>query len=91
MILQICDGYILKPKLFGDSLGISSLLILAAVIVGGNMFGVVGILLAIPVAAILDFIYKDYILASLEKKRGIGHEENDLKDSDEAPKDDKEL
>ncbi len=70
-VLQILDGYILKPKLFGDSLGISSLLILVAVIVGGNMFGVVGILLAIPVVAILDFIYKDYILASLETKRGI--------------------
>lgn len=74
LILQICDGYILKPKLFGDSLGISSLLILTAVIVGGNMFGVVGILLAIPLAAILDFVYKDYLLATLEAKRGIRHE-----------------
>ena len=70
-ILQASDGYVLKPKLFGDSLGISSLLILVAVIVGGNMFGVVGILLAIPVAAILDFIYKDYILIALERKRSI--------------------
>ena len=69
LILQICDGYILKPKLFGDSLGISSLLILAAVIVGGNMFGVVGILLAIPFAAILDFVYKDYVLMTLEIRR----------------------
>ena len=69
LVLQICDGYILKPKLFGNSLGISSLLILTAVIVGGNMFGVVGILLAIPLAAILDFVYKDYILASLENRR----------------------
>lgn len=74
LILQICDGYIIKPKLFGDSLGISSLLILVAVIVGGNMFGVVGILLAIPFAAILDFIYRDYLLATLEAKRGIKHE-----------------
>ena len=77
LILQICDGYILKPKLFGDSLGISSLLILTAVIVGGNMFGVVGILLAIPLAAILDFVYKDYLLAALEAKRGIKHEDSD--------------
>ena len=68
-ILQALDGYVIKPKLFGDSLGISSLLILLAVIVGGNMFGVVGILLAIPFAAILDFMYKDYLLVSLEKRR----------------------
>lgn len=77
LVLQICDGYIIKPKLFGDSLGISSLLILVAVVVGGNMFGVVGILLAIPFAAILDFIYKDYVLASLEARRAVKDENVD--------------
>lgn len=77
LILQVLDGYIIKPKLFGDSLGISSLLILAAVIIGGNMFGVVGILLAIPFAAILDFVYKDYILVILEARRAMKDCESD--------------
>lgn len=91
LILQICDGYILKPKLFGDSLGISSLLILAAVIVGGNMFGVVGILLAIPFAAILDFVYKDYLLATLEQRKavkaGVSVKDDNVNDmgEDESP------
>lgn len=83
LVLQICDGYIIKPKLFGDSLGISSLLILVAVIVGGNMFGVVGILLAIPFAAILDFVYRDYILASLERRRDEKEEMTDDERDDE--------
>ncbi len=69
LVLQTLDGYIIKPKLFGNSLGVSDLLILVAIIVGGKMFGVVGILLAIPFAAIIDFIYKDYFLKNLEKKR----------------------
>ncbi|MBQ6622513.1 MAG: AI-2E family transporter [Mogibacterium sp.] len=69
VILQIIDGYILKPKLFGESLGVSGLLILVAVIVMGNIFGVIGILLAIPVAAILDFVYEDTLLPMLEKRR----------------------
>jgi predicted PurR-regulated permease PerM len=68
--LQFVDGYILKPKIFGGSLGISGLLILVAVIVGGNMFGVLGMLLAIPAAAILDIVYKDYLLPFIEKDRG---------------------
>ena len=58
IILQTVDGYIIKPKLFGDTLGISSLLILIAIVVGGRMFGVVGIILGIPVAAIFDYIFK---------------------------------
>ena len=71
VVLQLFDGYILKPKLFGDSLGVSGLWILIGVIVGGKMFGVVGILISIPVVALLDFLYSNYLLPSLEKKRGI--------------------
>ena len=68
-VLQFADGYIIKPKLFGDSLGVSGLLILIAGIVFGNMFGIVGVLLAIPSAAILNFIYHDYLLPALENRK----------------------
>lgn len=71
VILQLFDGYVLKPKLFGDSLGVSGLWILVGVIVGGKMFGVVGILLSIPVVALIDFLYSNYLLPALERKRGI--------------------
>ena len=46
----------------------SGLLILVAIVVGGNIFGVVGILLAIPFAAILDFSYKEAFLPWLEER-----------------------
>lgn len=68
LVLQFLDGYVIKPKLFGNSLGVSGLLILAAVIVCGNMFGIVGILLAIPLAAILDFVFEEELLPALEKR-----------------------
>ena len=61
-ILQSVDGYVIKPKLFGDTFGVSGLLILLAIILGGRIFGVVGILLAIPIVAILDYVYKTFIL-----------------------------
>ena len=69
VVLQICDGYVIKPKLFGNSLGVSGLWILVGVVVGGNMFGVVGILLAIPAVAIIDLIYSSYFLPWLERLR----------------------
>ncbi len=67
--LQTMDGYVIKPKLFGGQLGVPSIWILIALIVFGRMWGVVGILLAIPFAAILDFIYQDVILFRLEQRK----------------------
>jgi predicted PurR-regulated permease PerM len=69
LILQTCDGYILKPKLFGETLGVSSLWILVCIIAGGRMFGVIGILLAIPIAAIIDFIFREYLIPYLKNRK----------------------
>jgi len=68
VVLQVCDGYVIKPRLFGNSLGVSGLWILVGVLVGGNMFGIVGILLSIPVVAIIDFLYRNYIITALERR-----------------------
>ena len=67
--LQFFDAYILKPKLFSNSLGVSGLLILISTIVLGNMFGIPGILVSIPTAAVLSFIYNDYFVPWKEEKR----------------------
>lgn len=58
-VIQTVDGYILKPKLFGETLGVSPLLILIMIILGGRVMGVVGILIAIPFAAIAQYLWDD--------------------------------
>lgn len=60
-ILQTIDGYIIKPKLFGSTLGISSLWILISIVILGGMFGVIGILLAIPFAAIVEYVVREIL------------------------------
>ena len=65
VILQTIDGYIIKPHLFGDSLGVPPLWVLVSVIVGGRIFGVWGIMLAIPFAAITDFVFRDILWTKL--------------------------
>jgi predicted PurR-regulated permease PerM len=60
-ILQMLDGYVIKPRLFGGTLGVPGVWIVIGVIVGGKLFGVMGILLAIPFVAILNFIYHDFV------------------------------
>lgn len=68
VILQALDGYVLKPKMYGDALGVSSVMILIFIIVGGKMFGVLGILIAIPLAAIISIVYNKFQSILLEKK-----------------------
>ena len=58
IVLQFLDGYVLKPRLFSGTLGVSALLILISIIVLGRIFGIWGILFAIPVAAIIQYIFK---------------------------------
>jgi len=69
IILQTIDGYVIKPKLFGGALNVSSVLILAAIIVGGKVCGMIGVLLSIPVAAILVYVYNELIIPRLEKRK----------------------
>ena len=81
LVLQTIDGYILKPKLFGDSLGVSGLWILIGVVALGSMFGMIGVLLAIPGVAILDMVYHEYVLAFLERE-DVEEVEEDIKKED---------
>lgn len=69
LILQTLDGYVIKPKLFGNTFGVSGLLILLAIVIGGKMFGILGILLAIPFAAICDYVYREIFIPQMERKR----------------------
>ncbi len=76
IILQTIDGYVLKPKMFGGSLGIPPVWTLIAIIIGGKLFGVIGIFLAIPFAAVFSFLYKESFLPWL-KNRNHKPEESD--------------
>lgn len=71
IILQTIDGYILKPKLFGGSLGVPGVWILISIIIGSRILGVTGILIAIPFAAIVDFIYHDIIFQEARKREEL--------------------
>ena len=69
IILQTIDGYWLKPRLFGDALNVPGVLIIIAIIVIGKIFGVVGIFLSIPFAAIMVYIFQNFILTRLEARK----------------------
>lgn len=50
---QACEGMLLTPLLVGDKIGLHPVAVIFAVMAGGQLFGFVGILLALPVAAVI--------------------------------------
>ncbi|MBR3436990.1 MAG: AI-2E family transporter [Lachnospiraceae bacterium] len=68
VIIQIIDGYVIKPKFYGDVMKVSPILILLFIIVMGKIFGIAGMLLAIPVAAIVEYLYKVMFIPWLSKR-----------------------
>lgn len=61
IILQQIDSNIINPKIIGEGLKVSPILIIFAVTVGGHYFDVLGMFLAVPVVAIIKILINDYI------------------------------
>lgn len=70
IILQQIDANIINPKIIGQSLKISPLLVIFAVTVGGAYFGILGMFLAVPVMAVIKIVIEDYINMKLAEKQG---------------------
>ena len=68
--LQQFDGNILGPKILGDSTGLSPLLVLAAIVAGGGLFGFLGMVLGVPACAVLYSILRDVTAVKL-RQRGV--------------------
>ncbi|MGN0412913.1 MAG: AI-2E family transporter [Lachnospiraceae bacterium] len=68
LILQTLDGYVIKPKLFGDTFGVPSVWILVMIIVGGRIFGFWGIMLAIPFTAMFAYVFETFLRKLIDKR-----------------------
>ena len=71
IILQQIDANIINPKILGNSLKISPLLVIFAVPVGGAYFGFWGMFLSVPIVAVIKLLLTDYI----EYKNSLQNEE----------------
>lgn len=59
VIVQVLEGFLITPKLVGNKVGLGILTTILALIIGGNLFGFAGMIIAIPAAAILKSIIRD--------------------------------
>ena len=75
LIIQQVDGNFIGPKILGSSIGISALWILFSIVVGGDLFGIVGMVVGVPVFATLYGLAQEFVHYALDK-RGIDSDGN---------------
>lgn len=68
IVLQQLEGNLIYPKVVGNSVGLPGILVLVAVTVGGKLFGVPGMLIGVPLCAVLYCLLKEVVEVRLEKK-----------------------
>ena len=69
LILQQFDGWVLGPKILGDSTGLSPLWVIFGITVGGAYGGVIGMFLGVPLVAVVAYLLNQAVSAALRKKR----------------------
>ncbi len=61
LVLQQFDGIYLGPKILGESTGVRPIGIIFAVTIGGRLFGALGMLLGVPIFAVLSYFFNEFI------------------------------
>ena len=84
-VLQQIEGNVIYPRVVGTSIGLPGIWVLAAVTVGGGLFGLLGVLLSVPVASVVYALIKRDVRRRLTEKG-----ENPAETEDVSPEEEKE-
>ena len=68
LILQQVEGNLIYPHVVGNSVGLPSIWVLAAVSIGGSLMGVTGMLLFIPLVSVVYTLFREYVYKRLKEK-----------------------
>ena len=68
LVLQQIEGNLIYPHVVGESVGLPSIWVLAAVTIGGNLMGIVGMLVFIPLLSVLYTIFREFVYLRLKER-----------------------
>ncbi len=71
LILQQVDGNIIGPRILGGAVGLPTLYVMFAIIIGGALFGIVGMFIGVPVFSVIFVLVSEFIHRQLDKKNII--------------------
>lgn len=69
IVLQQLEGNLIYPKVVGKSVGLPGIWVLTAVTIGGSLFGVIGILVSVPLCSVLYTLFGQFVANRLKSKK----------------------
>lgn len=88
LAIQQLDGNIIGPKILGDTVGLPTIWTLFAIVVGGKLFGIAGMVLGVPVFAVIYTLIKEFVEKQLRKKGAYDMlDDSGAVPADEVPQD----
>jgi len=63
------SGWFISPKIIGDKVGLSPLLIILGIVLGGGLFGIIGMLLGVPTIALIKTLLEDFMNKRIKNKQ----------------------
>ena len=69
LVVQQIEGNLIYPKVVGNSIGLSGMWVIVAISVGGDLFGVVGMLLMIPFASVIQTILREEVAVRVYNRK----------------------
>ncbi|HFI0694642.1 TPA: AI-2E family transporter [Streptococcus suis] len=70
-ILQLIEGNVIYPRVVGQSVGLPTLFTLAAALIGGNLFGLLGMVFFTPIFAVVYRLVREWVASRLKKQGNI--------------------
>lgn len=68
LVLQQLEGNLIYPYVVGGSVGLPSIWVLAAVTIGGKLFGIIGMFLFIPICSVFYILFREHVLHRIKQK-----------------------
>lgn len=69
LVLQQIEGNLIYPHVVGNSVGLPSIWVLAAVSIGGSLMGVVGMLIFIPIVSVIYALFREIVYLKLQQRK----------------------
>ncbi len=76
IIIQQLDANIITPKILGESTGVPGLFVIFAIIVGGGLFGVIGMVIGVPTISVIIYVFRSITNNIFKKRFGSNNIEN---------------
>ena len=71
LVLQQLEGNLIYPKVVGSSIGLPGIWVLAAVTIGGSAFGILGMLVGVPLVSLIYSLLRDFVNLRLKQKNRL--------------------